>query len=444
MDNSAYSGLIQITKKYSETFKALNLQTINLMQSKELKDSLQSLAFSSKQLSQLAEKSMPGTISALGEVIPRYYSSGQQLSSNLQTIADSYRKLFRKYEFTALKESTRLALEQSQMTSIAQLCLSYETPMIHDAIGCFANADYEYLPEVLNQAMKGARIGAADVSFLKTGTIIPIIEKELKYPNGFKTALSSLNKSAAGDIAGSAEIEYDTRDNTFVSSESKVDSRSMNIVCAGLDVFGQDDIFTEVELMDFISFLSRTPMGGGFTETGRKIHMWLQDMLLQGKNTISFDQDLYYHCRSRKENTMPYTYDEMMKAPYGLPSAGRFNQTGRAHFYFASSKSGAEAEVKKHLKRDEILQTVMLKPVKSIKLLDLSGTLLRGKTFLRMIRFPLQGDSNKMPKEYLLPCYVADCCKMIGFDGIKFYGSKEYSNYVSWTDGYFEDAGMCK
>lgn len=160
-------------------------------------------------------------------------------------------------------------------------------------------------------------------------------------------------------------------------------------------------------------------------------------------NIITFDHDIYYHCRSRNSEDAPYTYDEMLKAPYGYPKAGRYNQVGRAHFYFADTRKGAETEVKRHLRKNEVLQTVKIKPKRKIELLDLSGTLQRGTTFLKMIRFPLKDMDNQMPKEYLLPCYVADCCKLIGIEGIKYYGSKEYNNYVSWEDGYFLDAGMC-
>ena len=96
------------------------------------------------------------------------------------------------------------------------------------------------------------------------------------------------------------------------------------------------------------------------------------------------------------------------------------------------------------MKDDQEIQTIRIRPVKNIKLLDLSGTLHRGKTFLRMIRYSITEDCNKMPKEYLLPCFVADCCQQIGFDGIKYYGSKDYNNYVSWSDGYFKSAGMCE
>ena len=96
------------------------------------------------------------------------------------------------------------------------------------------------------------------------------------------------------------------------------------------------------------------------------------------------------------------------------------------------------------MKDDQEIQTIGIRPVKNIKLLDLSGTLHRGKTFLRMIRYSITEDCNKMPKEYLLPCFVADCCRQIGFDGIKYYGSKDYNNYVTWSDGYFVSAGMCE
>lgn len=73
------------------------------------------------------------------------------------------------------------------------------------------------------------------------------------------------------------------------------------------------------------------------------------------------------------------------------------------------------------------------------------------RLFLRPKPLPLfiesfrlkENDTNKMPTEYLLPGYVAECCKLIGIEGIKFYGSEKYVNYVSWENGYFEDAGMC-
>jgi hypothetical protein len=210
-----------------------------------------------------------------------------------------------------------------------------------------------------------------------------------------------------------------------------VDLKSMNIVCAGKDVFDSGELFSEVELMNFISYLARTPMVAGLNATGQIIYKWLESMYRKNENSISFDRKTFYHCRSRKAEEMPYTSEEMLRAPFGLSGAGRFNQVGRSHFYFSDTQNGAETEVKKHLKKEEVLQTVMLEPVKSIKLLDLSHTLRRGSTFFRMIKYQVSDANNKMPREYLLPCYVADCCKAIGWEGIKYYGSKEYRNYVT-------------
>ena len=61
-----------------------------------------------------------------------------------------------------------------------------------------------------------------------------------------------------------------------------------------------------------------------------------------------------------------------------------------------------------------------------------------GSEFLKHLRFPIKDEFGVMKKEYLLPCFVADCCKRIGIDGIKYYGSTKYNNYVTWKDDFYE------
>ena len=140
--------------------------------------------------------------------------------------------------------------------------------------------------------------------------------------------------------------------------------------------------------------------------TGQKIYKMLEELYCNGIYSISFDRGVYYHCRSHKKADMPFTFDQMLKAPHGLPWAGRYNQVGRSNYYFADTQKGAEAEVKKHKSDNDVLQTVRLKPIKDIKLLDLSGSLSGGKTFLRYLRFSLSDVVDKMPREYLIPCFV--------------------------------------
>ena len=174
-----------------------------------------------------------------------------------------------------------------------------------------------------------------------------------------------------------------------------------------------------------------------------RIFNWLQTLYDEKSQQIDFDKEMYYHSRNRKKNAAPYTCDLMLKAPHGTPGAGRYNHPGQSHYYFASTQKGAENEVSKYKNDEEVTQTVRLIPNRTICLLDLSGAIKQCNTFLRYIRFPLDSLTDKTPREYLIPCFIADCCQEIGFDGIKYKGSTEYDNYVAWTDGYFKDGGMC-
>lgn len=443
MDRSVYQALIEMSQRYEETMQRLNIRAINLMKSDELHMTLKSLDRSMKASFSNIEGAVTGMTRFVEQIKPIADLATTKIGNNLLDIAKKYSQLIGLYAGSAISDSMRAALESIQLRSIWQLSLSNETDMIHDMIGCFANAKFEFLPSILNDAMNKPVIGAADIAFLKTGIIVPVIERELVYPRGFKTSLASLNKSTAEDIADNPEINYDTKKHLFIVAEGREDSKGLNLVCAFKELNDSDDLFTEVELMNFNSVLATTPMVALAAETGKKIYSWINELFEKQINTIGFDRDFFYHCRSRKTDSIPYTYPEMLKAPHGIPGIGRYNSPGRAHFYFASTQNGAEAEIRKHLKKDEILQTVKLKPVKTIKMLDLSNTLQRGASFLKMIRFPVEEIANNLPRQYLLPGFVGDCCQRIGFDGIKYYGSKEYDNYVSWSDGYFADAGMC-
>ena len=447
--NEIYRTLVELGT-VSERLKEVNQSAISFFQNnKSLATVMETLAnYIGLLQSKGNSPSLIASAISLAEILNQPLKNQDVLASvigdSLPGIERQYRDLFNSCNSTSVSDTMRVTLEQIQFSSIAHLCLSHETDMIHDAIGCFANARYELLPNVFNQAMAKEQMGAADIAFLKTGRIIPIIEPELVFPRGLKTSLRELQRVTADDLSDNADINYDVRNHKFLSSDSALSSKEMNVLCSGVEIFDSGDLFSETQLMDFISVLSRTPMTAVCCDTGKAIYDWVNELFNKKENMIGFDKKIYYHCRSREVNSMPYTFDEMKRAPYGCPSTGRFNSVGRAHFYFSDTQKGAEAEIKKHLRGDEILQTVKLKPIKEIRMLDLSNKLRRGSSFLKMMRYPLTDFSNKMPREYLLPCFVADCCQMIGFDGIKYFGSKEYSNYVSWSDGYFNDGGMCE
>lgn len=53
------------------------------------------------------------------------------------------------------------------------------------------------------------------------------------------------------------------------------------------------------------------------------------------------------------------------------------------------------------------------------------------------LRFSVDNDEGIIIKEYLLPNFVASCCKKIGIEGIR-YKSTGYNCIVLWKDDYFE------
>lgn len=427
-DRDIYRPLLAFSQAYSDALAPLNQRTLNFFKSDAMRNALLTMASAIK------------TVAPIDIVSPT-------IQETMKSISRSYSELLGTYDFGhTISESLRSVLAGIQVNSLFQISQSVQTVMIHDLAVCFANAQYGGLIDILNQTMSSAIITGPDIAFIKTSELVNSLSSELVYPRGLSKSLNALSKATANDIADSKELSYSTERNRFLSTDGEADSVGLNVICSGKRVFNvaTSELFSEVELIDFCSFLSRTPMLALQSETGKKIFNLLQELFLNGTQSTGFDKDIYYHCRSHRKDVQPFTYDQMLKAPNGLPWAGRFNQVGRSNYYFADSRNGAESEIKKHKTNDDVLQTVKLKPVKEIRLLDLSGSLARGTTFLRYLRFSLSDATDKMPREYLIPCYVSDCCKALGFEGIKYYGSKEYNNYVVWNDGYFDFVGMCE
>lgn len=95
-------------------------------------------------------------------------------------------------------------------------------------------------------------------------------------------------------------------------------------------------------------------------------------------------------------------------------------------------------EIYKHSGRTKPrVQVIGLKAIKTVKLLDLSGKVKKTNRFIEHLRFTVENEEGKTIHEYLLPNYVASCCKEIGIDGIR-YRSTGYNCCVLWMDDYFE------
>lgn len=260
---------------------------------------------------------------------------------------------------------------------------------------------------------------------------------EYKLPYGVKDTVKKLSKKAAKRVAEADDILYDTKDRKFYHEEEpekKVAARTITVITSSIELFAD---ITVSQLIPFISKLADNKTFAINHPVGKHIYE-----IIQSWNTfIDFDCEVFYHARPIEGEEKPYQLyleQEMLKAPPYISSHGRFNEVGSSCYYFADKKEGAINEIKKHCSsKTHAIEVAEIKPKRSIKMIDLSEAgLSKRNNFVDYIRLAASNNSGKIKKEYLLPNFVAACCREAGIEGIKYYSSG-YNCYVTWQDDYF-------
>lgn len=257
---------------------------------------------------------------------------------------------------------------------------------------------------------------------------------DLELPRGGKKVLKSLTKTTAKKLMQSDKIQFDPKEKDFYHKDSpdiKLSADQITVVESSLEMFEEfslDSLLSfESKLEQNYAFASQHPVGARIFE-----------MLKNWNNFVSFENITYYHARTLGERQHPYHDSEMMKAPTNVSAHGRYNEVGRSCYYIAEDKEGALKEIYKHSGGTKPrVQVIGLKAVKPVKLLDLSGKAKKTNRFIEHLRFTVENEVGKTVREYLLPNYVASCCKEIGIEGIR-YRSTGYNCCVLWKDDYFE------
>ena len=258
---------------------------------------------------------------------------------------------------------------------------------------------------------------------------------DLKLPRGSKKVLRSLTKTTAKKLMQSDEIQFDPKEKDFYhkeSPDSKLSADQITVVESSLELFAE---FTLDELLSFESKLEQNFAFAVRHPVGVRIY----EILQKWKSFVNFENITYYHARTLGENQRPFHDSEMMKAPTNVSAHGRYNEVGRSCYYIAENKDGALKEIYKHSRKTKPrVQVIGLKAIKSAKLLDLSGDVKETNRFVEHLRFTVENDEGRTVQEYLLPNFVASCCKELGIDGIR-YKSTGYKCCVLWKDDYFEN-----
>ena len=326
------------------------------------------------------------------------------------------------------------ALNQ-QWDTLAKIAESFQTPEIVRLQESLLQNDYSGIYSFIG-SLNSTYIDAPNIALLKNAHIFDTFSNEL--PRGLTSIVKSLHVDTAKRLAHSESISLDVPSKAFYVKNNPTERASIsetNVICSSLKLLAD---LTEDDLIEFLNYLSKYPNLALKHRVGKQI----DEIIGSWDNVIDFDYSIYYHARALPENECPYTEAQMLQAPSGMPMQGRYNHTGHSHYYFSNTSNGAIAEVSKH-SRESKIQIATLKPAKSVKMIDLSQEVTARNKFLDYCRFkPKPDDNSKVKREYLIPCFVTDCCKTHGIEGIKYYGSKEYINYVVWDDTYFECDGF--
>ena len=257
---------------------------------------------------------------------------------------------------------------------------------------------------------------------------------DLVLPRGSKKVLKSLTKTTAKKLMESDKIQFDPKGKNFYHKESpdvKFSADQITVVESSLE------LFEEFSLDSLLSFESKLEQNYAFASR-HPVGVRIFEMLENWNYFVSFENITYYHARPLDEHQRPYHDFKMMRAPMNVSAHGRYTEVGRSCYYIAEDKEGALKEIYKHSGGTKPrVQVIGLKAVKLVKLLDLSGEAKKTNRFIEHMRFTVENEVGKTVLEYLLPNYVASCCKEIGIDGIR-YKSSGYNCCVLWKDDYFE------
>lgn len=394
--------------------------------------------------------SMAPTLAAVADSI-KSVTAGVRLES-IHAVLDSINT---SGWLSSYRASDVVKVVSAQQELLAACTTSLQTPAIRDMADRFSSKDYFGAYESLASSLSGLTVRGPDIALL--GNVGGLLESlgDFGYggsiPRGTKTFVRDLSKASLERLSVSEDVSVDIRGKRLLAADAETDPgacncvgddsgvvsanvRSFNVLTSSLSFL---EGLSEVDMMKLQQLCSDAPAFARDCKAGRVIWETVRDW----KDAISFDRPVYYHARLKPAGTAPYLKDDMAKAPRLLVKAGRFNGPQKAYYYFSDTEHGAMQEIGKHGSEDEA-QVAEIEGKRDVRLIDLSGVGRGTNYFLKYLRFPFTNTDQVIPPEYLVPNFVAQCCRHAGIDGIKYYGSKTYSNYVVWDDDLFRIASM--
>ncbi len=256
--------------------------------------------------------------------------------------------------------------------------------------------------------------------------------KELKLPENIYNNIQIYKDyyKEINSLIPSTYLKYDKDEKqTFIKSHN---FKKLNVPIENskdiISINNMVDNISPEECSDFINYISCYPMLAYKHRAGKKIYEFLKSQ--KEKNIIN---KIIYRVRMPSGNkTIPYTQNEMFEPAYKMPKQNRFSNIGINALYLSEKLEVAKEET--DVKKEDRCTWIKLKIKSDLKILDVSDK-----------NIPLFAHCHKMQEsrqqmlnvEYLIPNFISDCSRNIGFDGIVYKSIHDESckNYVLFNVG---------
>jgi len=329
----------------------------------------------------------------------------------------------------SLSKSYDIGISNKYVTQIGNICFTDE---IKNLMKAFEKNDVFNGVKQFSDYFRNNELLAPNIALLKLNrSLYEVIRPDLN--SSMSQIIDTLQGNTAEIIGKYEQLAFSVADESFFfssSPEKKVTIDETEALCSGLAILKR---ITLDEMVEFLYELSDVYGTASSHPVGQKI----LDCVRGWKDLCGFDRDIYYHGRTKGKEDLPLVPKELGPAPPEFDRHNRYSYPGFQAFYFCDEVEGVKKELLKHYDAEDIYIDKLL-PKGKISLVDISAENLDIFPFIKYCRSDIKKeDRSLIKKDYLVPSYFATCCKTAGLDGIKYYGDKDYNNYVTWNDSHF-------
>jgi hypothetical protein len=198
--------------------------------------------------------------------------------------------------------------------------------------------------------------------------------------------------------------------------------------------------FSAHQLSQFKEFIYTYPLLAHKHEVGDMIYQYIKKHFDSNDYEILTVGSTLYRGRLRKRDQTTFDKNELWNPPIGKSSHGRYNMIGVSVLYCSSAKEGIPYEINPQLNDIIDIATIRTKEDMSIVNLD--------KLFNGLETYFSQkvSESKALKETYILTSFISDCCREVGFNGIKYFGlgNDQYINYALSNFEQNKDIEICE